>query len=111
MTPAEALAVMMELKPLLRAGVVTDVYGLEDGTGQLVLALPDDVGSLAVVLNLPHALPYTFPELVDLLAQTESRIRDVLTPFESDAGRGFSDTGRSTLKPGVRGVSAGDGYV
>jgi len=106
MTPAQALAVMELLRPRIGPNVV-GVNGLEGDMGQVVLIGP--AGFLSVAIPLPHPLPLTRAELVQLLASAESRIRALMSVYETDAGRGFSP--RGVQKPGEPGFSAGDGYV
>jgi hypothetical protein len=110
MTPAQVLAVMQALRPLIGTRVVAVGVGIEPDVGLLVVDTPAG-HVLNVRLPLPGPVPLAADVLVGLAAWTESQIRTVLTPYETAAGRGFNSTGRGVLRPGERGFSASEGAV
>lgn len=108
MTPAQALAVMLAVRPLLGAYGITGVDGLLGDVGQVSVMTPG--GVVPVNLELSAPLPLSPDALIALAARAESQIRTVLAVNETDIGRGFNTDGRGSLVTSS-GYRANDGWV
>jgi hypothetical protein len=109
MTPAEALAVLQAIRPMIGIAPVVGVTGLDGNIGQIAVQGP--MGVLNVALELVGPLPLEPDVLSGLAARAEAAMHDALRQFEGEAGRGFNDAGRGSLTVGSPGFSANDGWV
>ena len=106
LTPAQVRTAMIPLAAALTSfgAPLLDFDGVAEDLGQFTLETPAG--------PRPVQMPITLAALVPLeafVAEAQGLIRTVMTPFETECGRGFSP--RGSLKPGEAGFSSSDGWV